>query len=114
MDDLFDYTPSIKVADLVMGRRPPINKCERQWLEFHQKNPRVYGLFDRFARMMLDRGYKNGSAGADIREVYAEAKGTGFDTKAMRAVIRLRKMDADARSEMEALVHLYKDALGIG
>ncbi len=51
---------------------------------------------------------------ADIREVYAEAKGTGFDAKVMRQVIRLRKMDGDKLQEQEALLDLYKSALGVG
>ena len=49
----------------------------------------------------------------DIRDVYAEAKGTGFDTKAMRAVVKLRKMEAAARQEAEAVLDTYKTALGL-
>ena len=48
---------------------------------------------------------------ADIREVYAEAKGAGFDIKVLRQVVRLRKMDADDRSHMEAMLDTYKRAL---
>lgn len=48
---------------------------------------------------------------ADVREVYAEAKANGFDTKIMRQVIKLRKMDRDDRSEQEQLLDLYKRAL---
>ncbi len=50
----------------------------------------------------------------DIREVYSEAKGTGFDVKVLRQLIRLRKMDASDRSEMEELLDVYKRALGMG
>jgi uncharacterized protein (UPF0335 family) len=50
---------------------------------------------------------------ADIREVYAEAKSTGFDVKTMRQVIRLRKLDRDDRQEQEHLLDLYKQALGL-
>ena len=49
---------------------------------------------------------------ADIREVYAEAKANGFEPKIMRQVIRLRKMDRDARAEQEAVLSLYLEALG--
>ena len=49
----------------------------------------------------------------DIREVYAEAKANGFDTKAMRVVVRLRQQDTDERREHEALVELYREALGL-
>jgi uncharacterized protein (UPF0335 family) len=48
----------------------------------------------------------------DVREVYAEAKAAGFDAKAMRAVVRWRKQDAAERKEHEALVDLYREALG--
>lgn len=49
----------------------------------------------------------------DVREVYAEAKAAGFDTKALRAVVRLRMQDSEERKEHEALVELYRDALGL-
>lgn len=50
---------------------------------------------------------------ADIREVYAEAKGSGFDTKVMRIVVRIRKMDSADRQEQEALEDVYRRALGL-
>ncbi|MEE2722780.1 MAG: DUF2312 domain-containing protein [Pseudomonadota bacterium] len=50
---------------------------------------------------------------ADIKEVYAEAKGTGFDPKTMRKVIRLRKMDDSDRQEEEFLLDTYLSALGM-
>ncbi|HLY46781.1 MAG TPA: DUF2312 domain-containing protein [Stellaceae bacterium] len=49
----------------------------------------------------------------DIKEVYAEAKGTGFDTKIMRQVIRLRRMDKDDLDEQETLLQIYRRALGM-
>lgn len=49
----------------------------------------------------------------DIKDVFAEAKATGFDTKVMRQVIRIRKQDRDERQEMEALLDLYLHALGM-
>ena len=50
---------------------------------------------------------------ADIREVYGEAKATGFDTKIMRQVVKLRKMDSNDRQEQEELLDLYKRAVGL-
>ena len=50
---------------------------------------------------------------ADIKEVYAEAKGTGFDVKTMRTVIRLRKMEDNDRQEAEFLLDTYLSALGM-
>lgn len=49
----------------------------------------------------------------DIRDVYAELKGTGFDTKAVKTIIRLRKKEDHERQEEEALLELYKEALGM-
>ena len=50
---------------------------------------------------------------ADINDVYAEAKATGFEPKIMRQVIRLRSMDRDLLSEQDALLNTYRDALGL-
>ena len=49
----------------------------------------------------------------DIKDVYSEAKGNGFDTKVLRTVIRLRKQDASEREEQDAILDLYKTALGM-
>ena len=49
----------------------------------------------------------------DIKDVYAEAKANGFDAKAMRTVVRLRKLDADERKEQEAILETYLQALGM-
>jgi uncharacterized protein (UPF0335 family) len=55
---------------------------------------------------------KAGIAG-DIREVFAEAKGNGFDTKVMRKIIALRRKDFSERQEEEAILELYMQALGM-
>jgi uncharacterized protein (UPF0335 family) len=49
----------------------------------------------------------------DIRDVYAEAKANGFDVKALRAVVRLRKEDVNERKEYEAVLETYMHALGM-
>ena len=49
----------------------------------------------------------------DIRDVYAEAKATGFDVKALRTIIRMRKEDTDERKEHEAILETYLLALGM-
>jgi len=49
----------------------------------------------------------------DIKQVYAEAKGNGFDAKALRTIIRLRKMDPDERREQETILDTYMHALGM-
>jgi uncharacterized protein (UPF0335 family) len=50
---------------------------------------------------------------ADVREVYSEAKGNGFDTKIMRQVIKLRKMEPADRTEQDELLDLYRKALEV-
>jgi len=49
----------------------------------------------------------------DIRDVYAEAKGNGFDIKALRTIVRLRKLDSDERREQEEILETYLQALGM-
>lgn len=49
----------------------------------------------------------------DIKEVYGEAKGHGFDVKTIRQVVRIRKMDREQRAEQEALTEMYLNALGM-
>jgi uncharacterized protein (UPF0335 family) len=49
----------------------------------------------------------------DISDVYSEAKAAGYDAKIMRQIVRLRKMKPDDRREMEAILDVYKNALGI-
>lgn len=49
----------------------------------------------------------------DIKDVYAEAKSTGFDGKTMRTIVRLRKMEKHQLDEMDALVETYRTALGM-
>ncbi len=49
----------------------------------------------------------------DIKEVYAEAKGVGFDVKTLRKIVALRKMDSEKRRELDELLELYKSAVGM-
>jgi uncharacterized protein (UPF0335 family) len=49
----------------------------------------------------------------DIRDVYAEAKGNGFDAKALRAIVKMRKMDSNERREQEEILETYMHALGM-
>lgn len=50
---------------------------------------------------------------SDIRDVYSEAKANGYETKIMRQIVRLRKMEAHARQEADALLETYRQALGL-
>ena len=69
---------------------------------------KLRGLTDRIERLNEDKA----SLAADLKEVYAEAKGEGFDTKILRKVVRLRAQDRAKRAEEEALIDLYMTALG--
>jgi len=66
-------------------------------------------LIERIERLEEERA----GIGGDIRDVYAEAKGAGFDVKVMRRLIRLRKMDKADRDAEEALLDLYRAAIGL-
>jgi uncharacterized protein (UPF0335 family) len=70
---------------------------------------RLRAFIERIERLEEEKA----ALAADVREVYSEAKGTGFDVKTMRQVIRLRKMDRDDRQEQEHLLDLYKRAIGL-
>jgi uncharacterized protein (UPF0335 family) len=49
----------------------------------------------------------------DVKDVYAEAKAVGYDTKIMRAIVRLRRMNPDDRHQYDAILDTYKNALGL-
>ena len=66
-------------------------------------------LIERIERLEEEKAALTG----DIREIYAQAKGNGFDTKVMRQLIRLRRMDRADRREQEELLDLYKRAIGL-
>ena len=70
---------------------------------------RLRSLIERIERLEEEKAALAG----DVREVYAEAKGSGFDTKIMRQIVRLRKMDKADLQEQETLLDLYKRALGL-
>ncbi len=71
---------------------------------------RLRSFLDRVERLEEEKS----TIAGDIREVFAEAKGEGYDTKTLRKIIRLRKMDKARRDEEEALLELYLAALGEG
>lgn len=66
-------------------------------------------LIERIERLEEEKA----ALAADIREVYSEAKGLGFDTKIMRQVVRMRRLDKSERQELEAVLDLYLSALGM-
>jgi uncharacterized protein (UPF0335 family) len=70
---------------------------------------RLRSFIERIERLEEEKA----ALASDIREIYAEAKGTGFDTKIMRQVLKLRKMDRADVEEQETLLELYCRALGM-
>ncbi len=71
---------------------------------------RLRAFIERIERLEEEKA----ALAADVREVYAEAKGDGFDAKTMRQIVKLRKMDSAERQEQQTLLDLYKSALGLG
>jgi uncharacterized protein (UPF0335 family) len=69
---------------------------------------KLKSLVERIERLEEDKA----AVAADLKEVFGEAKGEGFDTKIMRKVVRLRKTDKAKRQEEEALIDLYLSAIG--
>ena len=69
---------------------------------------RLKSFIERIERLEEDKA----AIAGDLKEVFAEAKGEGFDVKIMRKVIRLRKLDKVKRQEEEALIDLYVSAIG--
>ena len=70
---------------------------------------RLKAFIERIERLEEE---KSGLA-EDVRDIYAESKAVGFDVKIIRRVIKLRKMDAEKRREVDELLELYKAAIGL-
>lgn len=70
---------------------------------------RLKSFIERIERLEEEKA----ALASDIREVYGEAKGTGFDTKIMRQVIKRRKIDRQTAAEQDALMEMYLSARGM-
>ncbi|HEU0117489.1 MAG TPA: DUF2312 domain-containing protein [Alphaproteobacteria bacterium] len=70
---------------------------------------RLRSIIKRIEKLEEDKA----AVGEDLKEVYAEAKGTGFDVKIIRKIVSMRKMEVEKRREQEELLELYKAALGM-
>lgn len=91
------------------GSVPPPPGHNSGALEIKADDDRLRLLIERIERLEEERK----GIGGDVRDVYAEGKAVGYDTKMMRQIVRLRKMKPDDRKEMEAILDLYKAALGM-
>lgn len=70
---------------------------------------RLRTFMERIEKLQEDKQGVN----EDIKQVYLEAKGEGYDTKVMRMIVRLRKLDGPDLQELDAVLDLYRSALGI-
>ena len=70
---------------------------------------RLKSFIERIERLEEEKA----AIASDIKDVYAEAKGTGFDTKTIRKIISLRKVDTEKRREAGEILDLYKSAIGM-
>ena len=70
---------------------------------------RLRAFIQRIEKLEEDKA----AVGEDLKEVYAEAKGVGFDTKIIRQIVRLRKVELEKRRENDELLELYKAAIGM-
>jgi uncharacterized protein (UPF0335 family) len=70
---------------------------------------RLKSFIERIERLEEEKA----AIAGDIKEVYSEAKSSGFETKIMRQIVRLRKMDVQERNEQEQLLDVYKQAVGM-
>lgn len=69
----------------------------------------IKSVIERIERLEEERK----TIGDDIRDIYSESKGNGLDVKALRTIVRLRKMDANDRAEQDAILETYLQAMGM-
>jgi uncharacterized protein (UPF0335 family) len=72
-------------------------------------NAQLKSIVERIERLEDEKA----AIGSDIKDVYAEAKGNGYDPKVLRTIVRIRKQDAEKRAEQEAVLETYMHALGM-
>ena len=85
------------------------NKLNEEINIIKSKDDRLKSLIERVERLEEEKN----NLLTDIKEVFSEAKGLGYDPKIMRKILIIRKMDIDERLEQEALIDTYRAALGI-
>jgi uncharacterized protein (UPF0335 family) len=75
----------------------------------HNANGQLKSIVERINSLMDSRD----EVSSDIRDVFAEAKGAGYDIPALRAIVRAQREDAEKRRNRESMIDLYRDELGI-
>lgn len=126
-DDDLDYSPldvrqpKAKAAaagdDVAPDLEEAVAEARRKSGEARAEKTRSNGLAGDELRQFIERierlEEEKASIGDDIKDVYGEAKGRGYDTKVMRAIIRIRKQDPGERAEFETILDTYMAALGM-
>lgn len=102
------------IAEAARKGRPPMKEDE----DFRKHNQQAYSVAADELRAFIERAEQLAAEKADIaddlKEVFAEAKGRGYDIKVMKMVMALRKRDRDDVAEEEAILEMYKSALRMG
>lgn len=95
-------TSAVRIDDEIETAAPPeaVDKATAS---------RLKSIIERVERLEEEKK----ALGEDIKEVYGEAKATGFDVKVIRQIVRLRKIELDKRREAEMLLETYKAAIGM-
>lgn len=111
MTDIIDEEEMLKAkAEIEAAEAAPTVKVNLKEVEVGGvDSSRLRSLIERIERLEEEKK----EIGNDIRDIFAEAKAVGFDTKIMRAVLKLRKMNAADRDEQECLLEAYKKSLGM-
>ena len=106
--------PGLEVLCLISSWRPqslpkPQTSKSQDAGSAHSSMNCLRSYIERIERLEAEKS----ALAADIREIFADAKGNGFDAKIMRQIVRLRKMDHQDRAEQEELLVLYQHAIGM-
>ena len=105
-----DLRKSLKMSDLNVAKyRGAANDQDKSQDQGAVSSQRLKAFIERIERLEEEKA----GLAEDIKDIYAESKGVGFDTKTIRKVIRLRKMDVEKRREEDELLELYKSAIGL-
>jgi uncharacterized protein (UPF0335 family) len=99
----------MEFKEMSMSVTAAVEKADKEEAAHRFAKDQLKSIIERIERLEEEKK----ATSDDIRDVYAEAKGNGFDTKALRAIVRIRKMDADERREQEEVLDTYLVALGM-
>jgi uncharacterized protein (UPF0335 family) len=111
--DLKRFLPGKVVTAMVRAPADPAGDSRKQGFPMADIGGIAADRLRSFVERIEQLETEKSALTADIREVYSEAKGTGFDVKALRQVVRLRKLDHAERQEQEEMLDLYKRVLDL-